>query len=191
VHEAYDVPPYTTAELRHPHLPRGDLPNYADPGELSAVRLSLEQHAGGRWDYVQPGNIEIGELDTVVLLRAGLGPRQARRAAAGMYGGTFLVLQCVERCRGGSAATVAWAWRNPREADEFAAALPRFLAAVLGARRAGGSTWSFDGGAAAVAVEGCTTGLAFAPSGSLATRLARAPIEKPNIPPRLCQGATG
>lgn len=189
--KAYVVPPYMTAEIMHPDHPRGDVPYYADPGDVPSWMSPLEKHAGGRWTYAEPGNIEIGELDTVVLLRAGLGRRQARRAAAGMYGGTFLVLQCVERCRGDYAALAGWAWRNPREADEFAGAVPRFLAAVLGAHRAGRSTWLFDGGAAAVAVEGCITGLAFAPSGFLAARLARAPIDRPAIPARPCQAAPG
>ena len=81
---------------------------------------------GPGWRRATHGTI--GEFDTGELIRTADSPVRAARAAEGWGGGRYDLWRRGDR----SVLALAWRWDTPRDAAEFAAALPRYVAGTLG-----------------------------------------------------------
>jgi hypothetical protein len=144
-----------TDQVRHPRKYRaGERP--------LPVRLP---RPGGAWRRTSAG--ELGEFDTIELIRTSDSLPRARAAAAGWGGGRYALWQ-----RGpDSALTLAWRWDTRRDAAELAAALPRYIERTLNARPAGPGLWRLPDTTYAAISPGDTTRLTLAPDPPLARRL--------------------
>ncbi len=173
VDEAFRDPPTTTEQVLHPA-------KWVAREEGEKVKLDGAAALGGDWRSV--ATVESGELDAIVILGAGVPADVAARAAKGWEGGAFEVMslpgECDGACRERRAALLAYRWESEEEAEEFALAATRYLAARVSEGRREGLTFPVaGGGAAALAVDGETTAIGWAPSPTLAARLADAVSE--------------
>jgi hypothetical protein len=122
--------------------------------------------------------LELGELDTSLLLQSGLADSAAATIAAGWAGGSIRAFRrgpsggCDPPCRERVALQIGWTWRSPGAATAFADAIPGWFRRSLDAQPQGTGAWQLDGGAAAFSTHDQRTRLAFAPTAGLARALA-------------------
>jgi hypothetical protein len=113
--------PVSTEQVMHPDKYRA---------RERPLRVPAPRSPGRGWRRASTGTI--GEFDTAELIRSSDSPVRAERAAGGWGGGRYALWQ-----RGGrSIVTLAWRWDTPRDAAEFAAALPRYIERTLRGRPA-------------------------------------------------------
>jgi len=112
--------PVSTEQVLHPEKYRsGERP----------LPVRVERPPGRGWRRAAFGTI--GEFDTAELIRTSDSQVRAERAAAGWGGGRYVLWE-----RGGrTVLALAWRWDTPRDAAEFAAALPRYIERTLDDRR--------------------------------------------------------
>jgi hypothetical protein len=109
--------PVSTEQILHPAKYRaGERP----------LRVDARPAPGPDWKRAAHGTI--GEFDTAEIVRTSDSPLRAARAAAGWGGGRYDLW----RRDGESLLELAWRWDTPRDAAEFAAALPRYVERSLG-----------------------------------------------------------
>lgn len=157
-------PPDTTAELLH-----------ADPPEaVRSPRFAVRPELRGKWKRL--ASADVGELDTVALLRAGNSNRVAFKAAAGWRSGrveTWLQGQeCPPPCRRKSVTVVVHRWGDPADAGTFNRAMRDALTRGAQAEPEGGRGFTIEDGGAALVQAGRFTALVFAPDAPLAGRIA-------------------
>jgi hypothetical protein len=109
--------PVSTEQIMHPAKYR------AHEGPLS---VEAAPPPGPEWKRAAHGTI--GEFDTAELIRTSDSPLRAARAAAGWGGGRYDLWQRGDE----SLLELAWRWDTPRDAAEFASALPRYVEQTLG-----------------------------------------------------------
>jgi hypothetical protein len=169
VNEAFEEPPTTTEQILHPGKwfarEKGERAGTPSPAVL-----------GSAW--ARGGTVESGELDALVILAAGVGADVAARAAKGWDGGAFATYrsggaECEELCRDRRAAVAVYRWDTPADALEFAVAAERYLSTAVADEPGRGPTFAVEDGAAALAVAGEWSSMAFAPDRESAGRLAR------------------
>ena len=169
VDEAFDDPPTTTEQILHPA-------KWIAREEGEELDLDLAGTLGDAWR--SEAVVESGELDAIVILAAGVPSDVAARAAKGWEGGAFEVMstgpsECEGTCRHARAAALAYRWESTDDAEEFALAAARYLSERVSEGRREGLTFPVKGGgAAALAVDGETTAIGWAPSPQAAERLA-------------------
>jgi hypothetical protein len=166
-------PPVSTEQVMHPErYMRADVPR--------PVRLGVRAALGARWTRAATGTW--GELQTRELLAVSGGGGHA--AAAAGWGGDRWELwrarplgECGSPCRDADVLVMRWRWDTPRDEQEFADRLRRWvLDARGGSAAAGPGAWTLEGGrAAAIARRGGAVTLALAPAAGLARRAAAAP----------------
>lgn len=149
-------PPVSTEQVLHPQKYHA--------GERPRSALG-RPHPGTGWVSRAAGTL--GEFDTRELVRSSDSPRRAARAAAGWGGGRY---ELWER-RGQHVLVAAWRWDSPRDAAEFAAALPRYVESTLGGRAQASGVWRADGGRFVATRAGATVRLVIGPSAELVTEL--------------------
>jgi hypothetical protein len=90
------------------------------------LRVAAAPSPGPAWKRAAHGTI--GEFDTAELIRTSDSPLRAARAAAGWGGGRYDLWERGDE----STLELAWRWDTPRDAAEFASALPRYVEHALG-----------------------------------------------------------
>ena len=109
--------PASTEQVLHPAKYRAREP---------ALRVRPARPLGAAWRRAAGGTI--GEFDTGELIRTSDSPVRAERAAAGWGGGRYALWRRGSR----RVLALAWRWDTPRDAAEFASALPRYVERTLG-----------------------------------------------------------
>ena len=167
VTEVLAEPPDTTAELLHAGAPEA----------VRSPRFAVRPDLRGRWKRL--ASADVGELDTIALLRAGNTNRVSFKAAAGWRSGrmeTWLQggpqQQCPPPCRKKSATVVVHRWGDPADAATFNRAMRDALTRGAQAEPEGGRGFTIEDGGAALVQAGRFTALVFAPDAPLAGRLA-------------------
>src|SRR4051794_21004740 len=168
---AHRHPPRTTEAILHPQ-------GWHGTDRQRRPRFGVEKPVGPGWSRI--ARADVGEMDTVELLRTGLGETDARRGAAGWDAGSFETWSpqgadlehCKLPCRDNLASVLAWRWDTPADAKEFVALMRRAMAKALHGKPDGSDGFALDGGAAALRVYGGRrTGLAYAPTLAQARQL--------------------
>jgi hypothetical protein len=164
--------PVSTEQVIHPDK------YLADERPVPVRMPRLRALVPGGWRRAAVGTI--GEFDTDQLLRLGVPAGPAGDAAAGWGGGRYELWEpggrepasCAAPCRSRSALVLSWAWDTPRDAAQFDAALPAYVARGLSGFSTVRGVWVVGDGTAAIRSSGLRTALVFAPSRALAQRLA-------------------
>lgn len=161
-------PPLTTEQVLHPR-------KYFAGEPPLPVRIATGPGPG--WTPLDDD--VIGEFFTAQMLRVGIAGEVAERAVAGWGGDRYRLWgrrraggECAADCRADHALVARWRWDSAAHAREFLAALAGYVVDGLGGEPAAGTTWSLDGGWAAVGARGDEVALALGPSARLAERLA-------------------
>lgn len=171
VDEMLADPPPTTNAMLHPN-----------PAEaVPSPRFSVDEELGQGWRRL--ASVDVGELDTAVLLRPGNEEKVAFKAAAGWRAGRFETWtrgggHCRAPCRKGSASIVVHRWGDVADALTFSRAMRESL--VNGDAEAepeGGRGFRIDDGGAALVRAGRFTALVFAPDAQLAGSVAERALE--------------
>lgn len=169
-----DRPPLSTEHILDPGTYREmDPPESVDIAPLAAV-------FGGQSGWKRRTGGTIGRLDAALLVGAGDDRRAARLDdhGVGWEGGSYQLWrrgeggECAPPCTAGTALVIKLRWESAEEAAGYAddvrlAARGRFEGTLAGADR-----WASRGGAIALRHRGDTTAVVFAPTESLAGRLA-------------------
>ena len=161
-------PPLSSEQVMHPF-------KYLRYEKPLTVRIGAGDELGRSWRHLI--GTDMGEFDTYLLLRPGVGKTEARRAAAG-WGGDRLQFwrrgsgPCGAPCPSRDALISSWRWDTVRDRRQFDRALRRYIVDHLGARRTGGRSWSLNGGSIAISDKPAQTTIAFAPTRRLALSLA-------------------
>ena len=168
VDELLGEPPTRTAELLH-----------ADAGApVPAPEFSLQPALGK--DFKRLASADVGELDTIGLLRAGLGEDRGARAARGWRAGRFETWAkggpCPAPCRKHSASVVVWRWADAGASLRFVRAMRDALLEGTTARAEGGRGFVIDDGGAALVRAGRFAALTFAADAPTAGELAEAAL---------------
>jgi hypothetical protein len=170
VNKAHRNPPQTTSAILHPDAWPKD--------RHERPRFTVADELGADWDRL--GRADIGEIDTLAILSAGLPAEEARAGADGWEAGRFeawarktVNKKCKPPCRKDTAAVLVWRMRDAEQAKELSGALAKALAKSAGAKEQDG-VLAFDGGAGAQLTKGRVAVLAFAPTGGEAKKLAAA-----------------
>jgi hypothetical protein len=171
VDDAFEDPPTTSEQILHPG-------KWVAGEEGVKVEVDGTAALGSPWTSV--ASVESGELDAILVLGSGVPSDVASRAAKGWQGGAFEAFrlpgggpECPGACREKRAALLVYEWEGDADAVEFATAASSYLTGRLSQGRRDGLTFPIPGGAAAaLAVDGIRTAIAYAPSPELATRLA-------------------
>jgi hypothetical protein len=176
VNRAWRHPPSTAAQILHPDL-------WLTGRAARNPSASLRPYLGASWSEVGAG--DIGEEDLAELLGKAGTPEQAAGAATGWAGGHFEVWQnsggligCQLPCRDSAAAVMEVNWLSASQATSFGNQLTRYIQTRLHGHRIGEHAWTLPpiqgGGAGSVAESTSqkTTSLAFAPTTSLAAKIA-------------------
>jgi hypothetical protein len=172
VDAAHREPPVSTREILHPET-RGE-------AEVPPPTPDLDMALGQGWQ--QQADADLGELDTIAILRSGLEETPARQAAEGWRAGHMEVWSKGQSqsspppARKTSTTVLVWRWDTPADGREFATAIRRSLEEGANARREGGRAWTMDDGGAALIRSGRFTALAFAPDAPTAGRVAQASL---------------
>jgi hypothetical protein len=154
-------PPLSTEQVLHPDA-------WLRVKQPLDVRPRLGVVLGEGWRRTLA--TQLGEWDTLQLLRLGGDAGRAGRAAEGWGGGRLELWQRGPEAR---ALVLAWAGDTPRDAAELAAALPDSIAATVRGEPAGTGSWRLpDGRWAALRRRAAGVGLATAPSKRRAAVLA-------------------
>jgi hypothetical protein len=171
VNRAHRHPPKTTAAVLHPGAwpeDRHERPRFTVADELSP-------------EWTRLGRADVGEVDTLAILRAGLPDAAARAAAHGWEAGRFEAYlrkgidnSCKPPCRKDTAAVIVWRMADAEQAERLNGALAQSLQKAAKGRPQDGGVIAFDGGAAAQAQRGRVAVLAFAPTADEAKKLAAA-----------------
>ena len=168
VNAAHDRPPKTTAAVLHP---QGWPEDRHERPQFSVTKTMGD-------DWVRLGRADVGEVDTLAMLSAGLPVEAARKGAAGWEAGSFeawadksITDKCKPPCREKTAAVVVWKFADEAQQKEFTAAIKASLAKATGAEPSG-EALRIDDGAAAQVARGRVSSLAFAPSERQAVELA-------------------
>lgn len=166
-------PPASTRELLHPDAGGDDAP---------APTFEAAKTLGKGWQRI--ATADIGELDTIALLRGGLEEEAARKAADGWRAGRFEVVgkgaqaqQCPPPCRKQSTSVMVWRWADAEQAQEFTQAFRRSFERSTEAKAEGGRGWKIEDGGAALVRAGRFSALVFAPDAPTAGRVAEAVLE--------------
>lgn len=155
---------------------------HADPAP--AVRspgFSIGEELDRAWK--RRASADVGELDTVALLRAGNSERVAFKAAAGWRSGRFEVWtkgnrRCQAPCRRAAASIVVHRWGDVADALTFTRAMRDALTeGDAQAEPDGGRGFTIDDGGAALVRAGRFTALVFAPDAPTAGRIAERALE--------------
>ena len=166
-----ELPP-TTSALLHPDAPE------AVPAPAFSIRRAL---GGKQWKRL--ASADVGELDTVALLRGGVGERPAFKAAAGWRSGRFETWlqgksqQCPPPCRKKAATVVVHRWADAAAAQTFNVTMRDALIEGAQAEPEGGRGFTIEDGGAALVRAGRFTALVFAPKAPLAGRLAEQALQ--------------
>ena len=170
VDDILSEPPTTTAELLH------DRPAESVPAPDFRVKSVL----GKEWKRL--ATADVGELDAIGLLRAGLGEVPATKASAGWRAGRFETWTqggkpCPAPCRKKSASVVVIRFADVPGALDYNRAMRRALTEGAGAQPEGGRGFVIEDGGAALVRAGRFVALTFAPdpptAGELATTALR------------------
>ena len=167
-------PPATTEQVLHPvKYLRDELP--------APVRIDGEVLREEGWTLADR-NV-IGELPTDYLLRVGVGPEEAKAAAAGWDGDRYELWRqdiapgaCGYPCRAELVLVANWAWDTAGDAAEFGDSLGAYVEQGLGGTPVQSRVWQVEGGFAAVAAGIRETTLVFAPDEALARSAAAAQV---------------
>jgi hypothetical protein len=153
-------PPASTEQVLHPR-------KWLEVEQPLPVRPRLAEALGEGWKRTLA--TQLGEWDTLQLLRLGGDSTRAGTAAEGWGGGRLELWQ-----KGAERALVlAWAGDTARDGAQLAAALPDSVKATLRGVPAGAGTWRLPGGRwAALRHRGAGVGLATASTRSQAAVLA-------------------
>jgi hypothetical protein len=142
----------------------------------------VEARALERRGWKRLGGGDLGEAATAQLLRVGAPPAIAKDAAAGWGGDHYALwarersgLECTTECARDLVLAIRWRWDNPRQARQFAQAVPAYLLSGLGAERAEGDTFALTDGWAVAERGSRVVTLAFAPTPRLAHLVASGP----------------
>ena len=109
--------PISTEQILHPRKYRS---------RERPLRVAAAAPPGPGWERAAHGTI--GEFDTAELIRTSDSPLRAARAAGGWGGGRYDLWQ-----RGDEGVLeLGWRWDTPRDAAEFASALPRYVEQTVG-----------------------------------------------------------
>jgi hypothetical protein len=174
VEEVLGEPPQTTSALLHEDAPE------AVPSPRFAVKTELGKK------FRRLASADVGELDTIALLRAGNEERVALKAAAGWRSGRFETWlqgspqqKCPPPCRRKSVSVVVHRWGDEADASTFNRAMRDALTeGDAQAQPEGGRGFTFeDGGGAALVQAGRFTALVFAPEAQLAGSVAEQALE--------------
>ncbi|MDQ3720039.1 MAG: hypothetical protein M3350_04550 [Actinomycetota bacterium] len=175
VNRAHRRPPVSTEQVLHPHKwIAGERPMRVSIPRKPPLQRGLRRVGGG----------ELGELDTSIVLGAGVREDEAARAAAGWGGGAFAVWHrgrrpdplCDPPCRQRFAALMAWRWDSESDAREARRATERYVEAGLKPGSGGKGAWRLEEGAVALSGSGRRSSLAFAPNVRAARALASAGV---------------
>lgn len=167
VDQALRRPPTTSSAILNPEkwpTDRAERPRFSLTGALS-----------GEWQRL--ARADLGEIDTLAILAAGLPLDQAKKAAEGWAAGRFEawatedVEKCEGACREALAAALVWKTKDEAQQRELTGALKAALLQSVSATETGG-TLRIGKGHAAQAARGNVTVLAFAPSPEEAERVA-------------------
>ena len=129
---AHREEPASTREILHPEA-RGE-------AAVPPPTPSLETALGEGWQA--QAKADLGELDTIALLRAGVDEEQAREAAEGWRAGHLEVWKKGQD----NASALVWRWDTPAEGQEFARAVRTALEDGADARPEGGRGWKAEEG---------------------------------------------
>ncbi len=170
---AHRHPPRTTEAVLHPA-------GWHGTDRQRRPRFGVEKPLAAGWSRI--ARADVGEMDTVELLRTGLDEADARRGAAGWDAGSFETWSpqgadlehCKLPCRSQLASVLVWRWDTPHDATEYVALMRRAIARALHAKPDGRDGFALDGGAAALRAYGRRrTALAYAPTLAQARQLLR------------------
>lgn len=171
VDKALAEPPESTRAVLHMDEARA-------PAERSPDFV-VEPVLGEGWTRLSGANV--GELDTIALLRTGLRESPAVQAAAGWRAGRFETWTrregCPPPCRRESASVVVIRFANPATALRFVRSMRRALMEGAGAKPDGGRGFAIEDGGAALVRAGRFAGLTFAVDSRQAGELADAALE--------------
>ena len=169
VNRAHRHPPRTTAAVLHP----GAWPE----DRHERPRFTVAEQLGDEWERL--GRADVGEVDTLAMLRAGLPDAAAREAAHGWEAGRFEAYldrrideDCKRPCRTHTAAVLVWRMADAGQAEALNGAMAKALTKAAGGEAREGGVIAFDGGAGFQLQRGRVAVLAFAPSAGLARKLA-------------------
>lgn len=144
--------PVSTEQIMHPDKYRaGERP----------LRVAVPPPPGPGWKKATSGTV--GEFDTAELIRASDSAPRAQRAASGWGGGRYVLWQN-KQAQPDFTLRLAWRWDTPRDAAEFAAALPRYIERALDARQSGPGIWDTPEGNTVVVQPGSTVRLSIGPA---------------------------
>jgi hypothetical protein len=172
VDKAHDDPPKTTSAVLHPdEWPNED--TTTDP------RFSIADALGADWGRL--GRADLGEVDTLAVLRSGLSEEDAAKAADGWRAGRFeawvhrsFSKNCKPPCRRDTAAVLVWRMRSDDDAEELVDGLEEAIPKATRGKAEDDGILALKGGAAATLQRGRIVVLAFAPTGDQAKALAEA-----------------
>ena len=135
--------------------------------------------------WVKVASADVGELDTIALLRTGLGEEAAREAAAGWRSGRFeswvkgkkAKQSCPPPCRDKGASVVVWRFADEAASLAFTRAMRDAIIEGTAAKPEGGRGFEIDGAGAALVRDGRFAALTFAPDAPTAGNLAETALE--------------
>ncbi len=169
VNRALRQPPRRSTEILHPT---------SWPGRSAADRVRLGVSSMLRDGWRRTGAAAAGEEQALVILLAGTISSQAVPGAAGWDGGRFAVWRpasseddCGRGCATGDVGVIAFRWRHPRDAAQFALAVPSYMVIGLLAEPLSAHSWKLGNAYAALGTAARASALAFAPTPELAKAL--------------------
>ena len=171
IDEILGDPPATTNALLHP-----------DPaGAVRSPRFDVSEELRGGWRRRASANV--GELDTAVLLSAGVSERVAFKAAAGWRAGRLELWtrgngRCRPPCRRGAVSVLVHRWGDVADAQTFNQSMrDALIGGDAQATPEGGRGFTIGDGGAALVRAGRFTALVFAPDAPLAGRVAERALQ--------------
>ena len=171
VNRALAEPPRRSTQILHPRT-------WPTAVGASPVHLGIGPLLRPDWQPVGGG--AAGEERALVILLAGTIATEASSGASGWDGGRFAVWRprsgaegCGSDCAAGDVGVIAFRWRHPNDAEQFALAVPAYMLVGLLAERLNDRIWKLGDGYAALGTGARGSALAFAPTEGLAGELSR------------------